>query len=154
MHLCIIFPVYTYFFAIALMLLTVIFLADGNSSFVQQLVQLSMQQNAQRPFSVASSSSTSLPAASLQTSIAPFPGLQTTQPASAIAPSQHYTAPIMQTVPLSPAPPSIPARPPHIGTLSCSTGSPQGGGQIRAPAPHLQPFRPSTSLTGTTPVPT
>lgn len=136
------------------MLLTVIFLADGNSSFVQQLVQLSMQQNAQRPFSVDSSSSTSIPAASLQTSIASLPSLQTTQPASAIAPSQHYTAPIMQTVPLSPASPSIPARPPHIGTLSCSTGSPQVGVQIRAPAPHLQPFRPSTSLTGTTPFPT
>ncbi|XP_024156644.1 helicase protein MOM1 isoform X2 [Rosa chinensis] len=145
---------------------------DGNSSFVQQLVQLSMQQNAHRPSSVSSSSSTSVPAASLQTSIAPLPSqqasiapipslqtssaplpsLQTTLPASAIAPSQHYTAPIMQTVPLSPASPSIPARPPHIGTFSGSTGIPQGGGQIRAPAPHLQPFRPSTSVTGTSPL--
>lgn len=152
-------------------LLTAVFLADGNSTFIQQLVQFT-KQNAQRPSSVSNSSSTSLPAASLQTSISPSPShqasiapmlnmqtssapsLQTTLPASAIAPSQHYTAPIMQTVPLSPASPSIPARPPHIGTFSGSTGIPQGGGQIRSPAPHLQPFRPSTSIAGTTPSPT
>nr|XP_011470963.1 PREDICTED: helicase protein MOM1-like isoform X2 [Fragaria vesca subsp. vesca] len=143
---------------------------DGNSTFIQQLVQFTMQQNAQRPSSVSNSSSTSLPAASLQTSISPSPShqasivpmlnmqtssapsLQTTLPASAIAPSQHYTAPIMQTVPLSHASPSIPARPPHIGTFSGSTGIPQGGGQIRSPAPHLQPFRPSTSVAGTSPL--
>ncbi|XP_050368638.1 helicase protein MOM1 isoform X2 [Argentina anserina] len=144
---------------------------DGHS-FIQQLLQFSMQQNGQGTSSVSSSPSTSLPSASLQTSIAPlpsqqgsfiapiirlqtssapFPSLQTTLPASATAPSQHYTAPIMQTVPLSPAS-SIPARPPHIGTFSGSTGIPQGGGQIRSPAPHLQPFRPSTSVTGTSPL--
>ncbi|PQQ05430.1 helicase protein MOM1 isoform X2 [Prunus yedoensis var. nudiflora] len=116
---------------------------DGISSFSQQLVHLSMQ-DAQRHSPVASSSLASPPAVGLQTSIAPLPSLQTTAPAPLSNP--NCTAPPMQTVPLAPALlPSIPTRPPHISSIS-SPGIPQGAGEIRAPAPHLQPFRPSTSM--------
>ncbi|XP_039054003.1 uncharacterized protein LOC120196224 [Hibiscus syriacus] len=39
-----------------------------------------------------------------------------------------------------------PTRPPRISTISSSTGNPQIGTDIRVPAPHLQPFRPSSSI--------
>ncbi|XP_034218398.1 helicase protein MOM1-like isoform X3 [Prunus dulcis] len=118
-------------------------LADGISSFSQQLVHLSMQ-DAQRYSPVTSSSLAGPPAVGLQTSIAPLPSPQTIAPASLSNP--NCTAPPMQTVPLAPALlPSIPTRPPHISSIS-SPGIPQGAGEIRAPAPHLQPFRPSTSM--------
>ncbi|ONI00775.1 hypothetical protein PRUPE_6G104600 [Prunus persica] len=118
-------------------------LADGISSFSQQLVHLSMQ-DAQRYSPITSSSLAGPPAVGLQTSIAPLPSPQTTAPASLSNP--NCTAPPMQTVPLAPALlPSIPTRPPHISSIS-SPGIPQGAGEIRAPAPHLQPFRPSTSM--------
>ncbi|PQQ19204.1 helicase protein MOM1 isoform X1 [Prunus yedoensis var. nudiflora] len=85
-------------------------LADGISSFSQQLVHLSMQ-DAQRHSPVASSSLASPPAVGLQTSIAPLPSPQTTAPAPLSNP--NCTAPPMQTVPLAPALlPSIPTRPP------------------------------------------
>lgn len=127
-------------FVIALMLLTVISLADGNFVFFQHLDQLSIRQNQHIHSPVVSSSLASPPAASLQSSIASLPSLQATPLAPATNP--HCTAPPMQ----SPAPfLSIPARPPHISSSS-STGIPQGGGEIRAPAPHFQPFRPSTSM--------
>ncbi|TQE07274.1 hypothetical protein C1H46_007096 [Malus baccata] len=114
---------------------------DGNSSFAQQLVQLSMHDT-QRNSPVAGSSLASTPAANLQTSTAPLPS----PPAPAPATNPLYIAPPQQTVPLSTSPiPSIPARLPHISSIS-STGNSQGGGTIRAPAPHLQPFRPSTSM--------
>ncbi|KAB2604258.1 hypothetical protein D8674_040421 [Pyrus ussuriensis x Pyrus communis] len=110
-----------------------------NSSFVQQLVQLSMH-DIQRNSPVAGSSLASTPAANLQTSTAPLPN------APAPATNPLYIAPPQQTVPLSTSPiPSIPARLPHISSIS-PTGNSQGGGTIRAPAPHLQPFRPSTSM--------
>ncbi|ONI00774.1 hypothetical protein PRUPE_6G104600 [Prunus persica] len=116
---------------------------DGISSFSQQLVHLSMQ-DAQRYSPITSSSLAGPPAVGLQTSIAPLPSPQTTAPASLSNP--NCTAPPMQTVPLAPALlPSIPTRPPHISSIS-SPGIPQGAGEIRAPAPHLQPFRPSTSM--------
>ncbi|XP_022949441.1 helicase protein MOM1 isoform X2 [Cucurbita moschata] len=38
---------------------------------------------------------------------------------------------------------SSPMRPPYIGSISSPTGNPQVGSVIRAPAPHLQPFRPT-----------
>ncbi|KAM1277260.1 hypothetical protein ACFX13_030385 [Malus domestica] len=101
-----------------------------NSSFVQQLVQLSVHDT-QRNSPAASSSLASTPAANLHTSTAPLPSPPPPAPA---------------TIPLSTSPiPSIPARPPHISSIS-STRTAQGGGEIRAPAPHLQPFRPSTSM--------
>ncbi|KAM1532526.1 hypothetical protein ACFX10_006537 [Malus domestica] len=123
---------------------------DGNSNFVQQLHQLSMLQNAQRSSTVAGSSLASPPAASLATSIALTRSLQATPPAPAPAcapaTNPHCTVPPTQTLPFLPAQyPSIPARPPHIGSFA-SIGIPRGGGDIRAPAPHLQPFRPSTSM--------
>lgn len=101
-------------------------------------------QDAQRYSPVASSSLASPPAVGLQSSIASLPSPQTTAPAPLSNP--NCTAPPMQTVPLAPALlPSIPTRPPHISSIS-SPGIPQGSGEIRAPAPHLQPFRPSTSM--------
>ncbi|KAM1099978.1 hypothetical protein ACFX15_006271 [Malus domestica] len=123
---------------------------DGNSNFVQQLHQLSMLQNAQRSSTVAGSSLASPPAASLATSIALTRSLQATPPAPAPAcapaTNPHCTVPPTQTLPFLPAQyPSIPARPPHIGSFA-SIGIPRVGGDIRAPAPHLQPFRPSTSM--------
>ncbi|XP_021812334.1 helicase protein MOM1-like isoform X1 [Prunus avium] len=113
---------------------------DGNFVFFQHLDQLSIRQNQHIHSPVVSSSLASPPAARLQSSIASLPSLQATPLAPATNP--HCTAPPMQ----SPAPfLSIPARPPHISSSS-STGIPQGGGEIRAPAPHFQPFRPSTSM--------
>ncbi|KAL6276144.1 hypothetical protein ACE6H2_019745 [Prunus campanulata] len=113
---------------------------DGNFVFFQHLDQLSIRQNQHIHSPVASSSLASPPAASLQSSIASLPSLQATPLASATNP--HCTAPPMQ----SPAPfLSIPARPPHVSSSS-STGIPQGGGEICAPGPHFQPFRPSTSM--------
>lgn len=99
-----------------------IFLADVNSSFVQQVLQLSMQQNAQGPSLVAGPSSASLSAA-----------------------SPHITSPPVQS-----HHPSVylntPTRPPNISSISPPTGNLLVGSEIRAPAPHLQPFRPPTSM--------
>ncbi|XP_039017364.1 uncharacterized protein LOC120148270 [Hibiscus syriacus] len=39
-----------------------------------------------------------------------------------------------------------PTRPPRIITISSSTGNPQIGTEIRAPAQHLKPFRSSSSI--------
>lgn len=112
--------------------LYLIFLADVNSSFMQQVVQLSMQQNAQGPSLVAGSSSASLSAAILQTTSVP-------------AASPHITSPAVQS-----HHPSVylntPTRPPNISSISPPTGNLQIGSEIRAPAPHLQPFRPATSM--------
>ena len=121
-----------------------IFLADVNSSFMQQLVQLSMQQNAQRPL-MASTSSASPPGASLQTTSSLAASLQTIPPAA----SPHITAPSVQAFNHSSSVfPSIPTRPPNISPISPPTGNLQVGSEIRAPAPHLQPFRP-TSMSAT-----
>lgn len=46
---------------------------------------------------------------------------------------------------------SNPMRPPHIGSISSPTGNPQVGSAIRAPAPHLQPFRPTSSSSAANP---
>ncbi|XP_059430737.1 helicase protein MOM1 isoform X2 [Corylus avellana] len=115
---------------------------DVNSSFMQQVVQLSMQQNAQGPSLVAGPSSASLSAAILQTTSVPAAILQTT---SVPAASPHITSPAVQS-----HHPSVylntPTRPPNISSISPPTGNLQIGSEIRAPAPHLQPFRPATSM--------
>ncbi|XP_062172135.1 helicase protein MOM1 [Alnus glutinosa] len=93
---------------------------DVNSSFMQHVLQLSMQQNAQGPSLVAGSLS---------------------------AASPHITSPPVQS-----HHPSVylntPTRPPNISSISPPTGNLQVGSEIRAPAPHLQPFRPATSMSG------
>lgn len=85
---------------------------------MQHVLQLSMQQNAQGPSLVAGSLS---------------------------AASPHITSPPVQS-----HHPSVflntPTRPPNISSISPPTGNLQVGSEIRAPAPHLQPFRPATSM--------
>lgn len=103
------------------------------SSFMQQLLQLSTQPTAQRPSVVAGLFSTGLPACSLQTAATPAP------PAPPLQAVQHSSALFSGT----------PTRPPHISSISPSPSNLQVGSEIRAPAPHLQPFRPSTSLSTT-----
>ena len=112
--------------------LYLIFLADVNSSFMQQVVQLSMQQNAQGPSLVAGPSSASLSAAILQTTSVPAASPQITSPAV----QSHHPSVYLNT----------PTRPPNISSISPPTGNLQIGSEIRAPAPHLQPFRPATSM--------
>ncbi|TKY67201.1 Helicase protein MOM1 [Spatholobus suberectus] len=104
-----------------------------DTSFAQQLFQLASQQNATRPSLVASPSSCGPPAASLQSSYA------TTT-------SQTLVPPIQATYSTSGTFSSVPARPPHINSISSALGNLQTGVEIRAPAPHLQPCRPSTSV--------
>ncbi|KAK7850706.1 helicase protein mom1, partial [Quercus suber] len=105
-----------------------------------RLFQLSMQQNAQRPLT-ASPSSASPSGASLQNTSLPAASLQTIPPAA----SPHITNPTVQTFNHSSSVfPSIPTRPPNISPISPPTGNLQVGSEIRAPAPHLQPFRPTS----------
>ncbi|KAL4610801.1 hypothetical protein ACB092_08G078200 [Castanea dentata] len=113
---------------------------DVNLSFMQQLFQLSMQQNAQRPVT-ACPSSASPSGASLQNTSLPAASLPTITPAA----GPHITNPTVQTFNHSSSVfPSIPTRPPNISPISPPTGNLQVGSEIRAPAPHLQPFRPTS----------
>lgn len=106
----------------------------SDSSFAQQLLQLSRQQGAARPLLV-SGSSREPPATSLQS-------------LSTAASSQHMVPPIQAGCSVSGIFSNLPAtaRPPLINSLSSSPGDFQAGGEIRAPAPHLQSYRPSTSV--------
>lgn len=123
-----------------IMLYFLFFLADVNLSFRQQLFQLSMQQNAQRPVT-ACPSSASPSGASLQNTSLPAASLPTIPPAA----GPHITNPTVQTFNHSSSVfPSIPTRPPNISPISPPTGNLQVGSEIRAPAPHLQPFRPTS----------
>ncbi|KAF5937751.1 hypothetical protein HYC85_025257 [Camellia sinensis] len=66
------------------------------------------------------------------------------------AASQQTTAPLPQVVHHSSALfSSMPTRPPHIVPITPPTGNSQVVGEIRAPAPHLLPFRPSSSMSAT-----
>ncbi|CAA2987522.1 Hypothetical predicted protein [Olea europaea subsp. europaea] len=59
--------------------------------------------------------------------------------------SQHNPTPAVQTVHRASALCSgAPTRPPHISAITPSTGNLRIG-EVRSPAPHLQPFQPSTS---------
>uniref|UniRef100_A0A151UFW6 MOM1 alpha-helical domain-containing protein n=2 Tax=Cajanus cajan TaxID=3821 RepID=A0A151UFW6_CAJCA len=103
-----------------------------DASFGQQLFQLVSQQNATRP-SLGPSPSCGPPAGSLQSSFA-------------TSTSQTMVPPIQGTHNSTPGIFSgVSARLPHINSLSSPLGSVQHVGEIRAPAPHLQPYRPSTS---------
>ncbi|KAK8988433.1 hypothetical protein V6N11_029823 [Hibiscus sabdariffa] len=139
--------------------------AGANSTFLPQSFQLSSQQMVQQPSTAsgflstgsASSMPTAFPAAvnaqtmspSLQPSAAS--GIPSTVSASsvqtispAVVNSQTMGSPL-QVVNSSALFSGTPTRPPHISTIS-SAANPQIGTEIRAPAPHLQPFRPSSSI--------
>ncbi|XP_059297528.1 uncharacterized protein LOC132050331 isoform X1 [Lycium ferocissimum] len=55
-------------------------------------------------------------------------------------------APTQQTAIVSRSAAQSAGRPPLISAITPSTGNLRVGGEIRAPAPHLQPFRPPTSM--------
>uniref|UniRef100_A0A2K2AY39 MOM1 alpha-helical domain-containing protein n=2 Tax=Populus trichocarpa TaxID=3694 RepID=A0A2K2AY39_POPTR len=98
------------------------------SSAVQQLLRQS-QPTAQRPPIVASSGVSA-------------DGHQT-------SPSLSPPSPPLEVVRCSSLLSGTPTRPPHIGSISPITNNLQLGSGIRAPAPHLQPFRPSASISTT-----
>ncbi|KAI4334375.1 hypothetical protein L6164_019075 [Bauhinia variegata] len=110
----------------------------SNASGIQQdaslqPVRLSRQQTGIRPSLVASPSSCGIPAASLRnTSTATCS--QTVMPTSRAA---YDTSTIFS---------NVSTRPPHINSISPSSGNLQVASEIRAPAPHLQPYRRSTPM--------
>ncbi|KAJ0020677.1 hypothetical protein Pint_32137 [Pistacia integerrima] len=119
------------------------------SSFIQRLAQQSSQQSAaQRPSLLAGSSlSGSLATTSASTSTTPSTLLTTSLPPAA---SPHAAVPPLQAVHHSSALFSSGAtRPPHISSVNSPAGNHQVGTGIRAPAPHLQPFRPSLPISST-----
>ncbi|GMI81867.1 hypothetical protein HRI_001856000 [Hibiscus trionum] len=105
---------------------------ESSSSFLQQLFQLSSQQMVQQPSTAYDFPSTD--SASSMQSVSP-----------AVVNAQTMRPPL-QVVNPSTLISGTPTRPPHISTISSSTVNPQIGTEIRAPAPHLQPFRPSSSF--------
>lgn len=108
---------------------------------MQQRVRPTTLQNAQRPSPPVSASLASSTAANLP-ALAPVPNTQTIRPALAV-----NTSPLAPLQSVSNSPPIIPstvARPLIIGSLSSPAGNLQSMPEIRSPAPHLQPFRPST----------
>ncbi|XP_027085680.1 uncharacterized protein [Coffea arabica] len=88
-------------------------------SFIQRVNQLSLQPTGRHPF-VATLSPAGLPSVSQQTAMPPVQSL-------------HRSSGLF---------PSVPARPPQISAITPSTGGVRVSGEKRAPAPHLQPFRP------------
>ncbi|XP_057455298.1 helicase protein MOM1-like isoform X2 [Lotus japonicus] len=108
-----------------------------DSSSTQHLGQHPRQQNATLPPLGAGPSSCGPPATSLQS------------PSTTSNP-QHTVTPIQGGQSLSGTLPGVSTRPPIINSISPS-GNNQGGGEIRAPAPHLQPYRSSASVPASTP---
>lgn len=107
-----------------------IFILWSDSSFsAQQLPPPSRQQNSNWPSLVAGSSSCG-------------PSPTNRQSPSTNPTSQLTLHPIRAGYSASRFPPNVSARSPIINTISLPVGNLQPGGEIRAPAPHLQPFRP------------
>ncbi|XP_058001369.1 helicase protein MOM1 isoform X3 [Hevea brasiliensis] len=107
---------------------------DVASSFMQQLLQLSSQQTAQRNASFTG----------LSSAVPPTGGPQIA------ASSSHSASPSLQVVDHSSALfTGALTRTPLISSISPATGNLQIGSEIRAPAPHLQPFRSSASTVAT-----
>jgi len=104
----------------------------SDASSVQQLLQVATPQNATRPNMVPSPSSREYSAASLQSSYATTTSQPTVPPIQAT-----YSTPGTFSVASS--------RLQDINPLSSILGNVQTGGEIRAPAPHLQPYRTPTS---------
>ncbi|KAJ9698071.1 hypothetical protein PVL29_007263 [Vitis rotundifolia] len=96
-------------------------------SFTQQIYQLSLQQGSQRPSIASSSSFLGTPAAVPQTTAPPVQVV-------------HHSSALFS---------SVPTRPLHISPITPPTGNHQVGSDIRAPAPHLQPFRPAVPMSST-----
>ncbi|XWS28986.1 hypothetical protein CRYUN_Cryun25bG0118000 [Craigia yunnanensis] len=112
--------------------LVIVILAEASSSFMQQLVQLSSQQTVQQPSTSSGLPSTGLATTSMQTASPAVVNAQTMDPPlQVVNPSSFFSG--------------TPTRPPHISSISPSTGTLLMGSEFRAPAPHLQPFRPSAS---------
>ncbi|KAK8584571.1 hypothetical protein V6N13_138529 [Hibiscus sabdariffa] len=105
---------------------------EANSSFLQQRFQLSSQQMVQQPSAASGFPSTGS-----------VSRMQTVSPA--VVNAQTMGSPL-QVVNPSALFSGTPTRPPRISTISSSTVNPQIGTEIRAPAPHMQPFRPSSSI--------
>ncbi|KAK7261333.1 hypothetical protein RIF29_27642 [Crotalaria pallida] len=101
-----------------------------------QLSQHPSRQGATRPSMVSGPSSGGPIAASLQ------------NPSSTVS-SQNAVAPIRPAYNTSRVFSGDSARPPLIHSVSSPLGSLQAGGDMRAPAPHLRPYSPSTSVPAT-----
>ena len=115
-----------------LVFLTAILMSDA--SFTQQLLQLITQQTATWRPPVAGSSPCGPPAASLHSSYT------TTSSQTAIPPPMrpaYNTSGIFS---------SVSARPSHTNSIPSPSGNFQASGEVRSPAPHLQPYRPSMSM--------
>ncbi|BAT90548.1 uncharacterized protein HKW66_Vig0142010 [Vigna angularis] len=108
-----------------------------DASSVQQLFQVASPQNATAPNVVARPSSREYSAASLQSSYATTTSQTTVPPIQAM-----YSTPGTFSVTSS--------RLPRINPLSSLLANVQTGGEIRAPAPHLHPYRTTTSVPAST----
>ncbi|KAL1088226.1 hypothetical protein V6Z11_D08G236400 [Gossypium hirsutum] len=110
---------------------------EANSSFTQQLLQLSSQRMVQQP-----STASGLPSTGSATS------MQTVSPAVV---NTQTMGPSFQCTNLQVVNPleifsGTTTRPPCISSVSRVTGNFQMGSEIRAPAPHLHAYRPSASI--------
>ncbi|KAL4335632.1 hypothetical protein GQ457_07G034500 [Hibiscus cannabinus] len=109
----------------------------ANSSVLQQLFQRSSQQMVQQP-----STASGLPST--------VSALSTPTVSSAAVNSQTMSTSLQPStasgIPSNGSAISTLTRPPHISAISSSIGNLQIGTEVRAPAPHLQPFRPSSSI--------
>ncbi|KAK7341863.1 hypothetical protein VNO80_24804 [Phaseolus coccineus] len=115
-----------------LSILTTFYIMSDASS-AQQLFHVASPQNGTRPNMVPSPSSRVYSAASLQTSHGTTTSQTTVPPIQAM-----YSTPVTFSVGSS--------RLQHINPLSSRLGNLQTGGEIRAPAPHLHPYRTPTSV--------
>lgn len=101
------------------------------------------------PFSAAASSSLIQHRHQFLQPTLRHPSAGTLSSASQPAVSQQIAIPPIQSLHCSPGLfPSVPARPPQISAITPSIGGLRVGGEIRAPAPHLQPFRPPACTSG------
>ncbi|MBA0737359.1 hypothetical protein Gogos_010828 [Gossypium gossypioides] len=138
---------------------------EANSSFMQQLLQLSSQRMVQQP-STASGLPSTGSATSMQT-VSPavvntqtmgpslWPSGASGLPSTSSGTSMRTVSPVVNAQTLRPSlqvvnPLEIfsgtTTRPPCISSVSRFTGNFQMGSEIRAPAPHLHAYRPSASI--------
>ena len=103
----------------------------SDASFAQQPVQPPRQQSAVRSNLVSGISPPGIPAASPQST-------------STTISSQTMVPPVQTGFNTSGIVSSAPIRPPHFNSIAPPTRNIQVGSEIRAPAPHLQPYRPPT----------
>ncbi|KAE8696703.1 putative Kinase family protein / peptidoglycan-binding LysM domain-containing protein [Hibiscus syriacus] len=137
----------------------------ANSIFLQQLFQLSSQQMEQpstacglpstgSALSMPTVSSAAVNAQTMSPSWQPSTasGIPLNGPASSMGTVSHAVVdaqtmgPPLHVVNPSALYSGTPTRHLHISNVSSSAGNLQRGTEVRAPAPHLQPFRPSSSI--------